>query len=113
MTYQNPRTRATAPNLSSLSNSHRATFARQAAIAAFGPRAAYHLDGEAFADRGPHDAVQDADEIVDGREAIARWLALAMRSEREEADVAYQTADELRQVLGFSWDDVIGRRRAA
>ena len=98
--------------LSSHSANHRATFARQAAIAAFGPRAAHHLDGEALADRGPHDALQDADEIVEGREAIARWLALAMSSEGEEAQTAYDTADELRQVLGLEWEDLIGRKAA-
>ena len=83
-----------------------------AALDAFGPRAVHHLADEGFADRDPDSALQGADEIVEGREAIARWLVLAMRSEREEAEVAYQTADELRQVLGLSWDDVIGRRAA-
>ena len=89
-----------------------ASFARQAAIEAFGPKAVHHLIGPDFADRKPGDDLKDADEIVEGREAIARWLALAMRSEREEAEVAYQTADELRQVLGLEWADLLGRKAA-
>ena len=84
-----------------------ASFARQAAIEAFGPKAVHHLIGPDFADRKPGDDLKDADEIVEGREAIAGWLALAMRSERDEAEVAYQTADDLRQVLGFTWRTAI------
>ena len=101
MTYQNPRTRATAPSPSSPSNSHRASFARQATIEAFGPKAVHHLIGPDLADRKPGDDLQDADEIIEGREAIARWLALAMSSEGEEAETAYETADGLRQILGL------------
>ena len=98
--------------LSSHSANHRDTFARQAAIEAFGTRAVHHLNGSVFIDRYPDDVLQDADEIVEGREAIARWLALAMSSEGEEAEVAYQTADELRQVLGLDWTEIIGREAA-
>ena len=112
MTYQNPRTRATAPNPSSLSNSHRASFARQAAIDAFGPKAAHCLNHSSFVDRDPDEVFHDADEVIEGREAIARWLALAMSSEGEEAQTAYETADELRQVLGLEWEDLIGRKAA-
>ncbi len=98
--------------LSSHSANHRDTFARQAAIEAFGARAVHHLNGSVFIDRYPDAVHQDADEIVEGREAIARWLALAMNNDGEEAEVAYSTADELRQVLGLEWADVIGRRAA-
>ena len=112
MTYQNPRTRATALSLSSLSNSHRDSFASQAAIDAFGPKAVHHLNGSDFSDRDPDDALHDADEVVEGRQAITRWLVLAMDSEGEEAAVAYQTADELRQVLGLDWTEIIGREAA-
>jgi hypothetical protein len=89
-----------------------ASFARQAAIEAFGPKAVHHLIGPDFADRKPGDDLKDADEIVEGREAIAGWLALAMSSEGEEAEVAYQTADELRRTLRLEWGDLIGRAAA-
>ncbi len=109
-TYTLSTTRATAPN--PRTTSHRASFARQAAIDAFGPKAVHHLIGPDFADRKPGDDLQDADEIIEGHQAIGRWLALAMSSEGEEAEIAYQTADELREVLGLTWDDIIGRRAA-
>ncbi len=93
-------------------SSRRNSFARQAALDAFGAKAARHLDGSSFIDRAPDDALSDADEIIEGREAIARWLALAMSSEGEEAEIAHQTADELRQVLGLDWTEIIGREAA-
>ena len=49
---------------------------------------------------------------MEGREAIARWLVLAMDSDGEDAEIAYQTADELRQVLGLDWTEIIGREAA-
>jgi hypothetical protein len=84
-------------------NATREAFARQAAIDAFGPRAVHRLNSDVFIDRAGG---------VDGREAIARWLAIALNTEAEDAEVAYQTADELRQVLGLTWDDVLQRRAA-
>ena len=86
-------------------------FARQAAIEAFGPKAVHHLTSSNFVDREPNSAGDD--EIVNGHQAVARWLTLAANLKGEEAEIAYQTADELRQVLGFSWADVLGRREAA
>ena len=93
-------------------SSRRNSFARQAALDAFGPKAVHHLNGSDFSDRDPDDALHDADELVEGRQAITRWSVLAMSTDGEEAEVAYQTADELRQVLGLEWADVIGRRAA-
>ena len=90
---------------------HRADFARQAAFEAFGPRAINHLSGPDFVDREP-DSASSPDEIVGGRQAVTRWLILAANSEGEEAEIAYQTADELRQTLGLSWADVLGRKAA-
>ncbi len=88
-------------------NANRAAFAREAALEAFGPRAIHHLNGDVFVDRAG-----GVDEDIDGREAIARWLAIALNTEAEDAEVAYQTADELRRVLGLTWDDVLQRRAA-
>ncbi len=99
-------------NSPTISENHRASFARDAAIDAFGPKAAHCLNGSNFADRYPDQPLQDADEIIEGREAIARWLVLAMDSDGEDAEIAYQTADELRQVLGLEWTEIIGREAA-
>ena len=99
-------------NFLTISEKRRAGFARQAAIDAFGPKAAHCLNGSSFVDRDPDEVLHDADEVIEGREAIARWLALAMSSEGEEAEIAYETADELRQVLGLEWADLLGRKAA-
>ena len=88
-----------------------ANFAREAALDAFGRGAIYHLTSSNFVDR-ERDSAGD-DEIVDGREAVARWLKLAANLEDgEAAQTAFQTADELRRVLGLSWADVLGRKAA-
>ena len=44
--------------------SHRDEFAREAALAAFGPKVIHHLSGSDFVDREPDSA--GTDEIVDG-----------------------------------------------
>ncbi len=89
-----------------------ASFAREAALDAFGPRAIHVLDDTDFRDRKPLDDLHDPEEAVDGREAISRWLKLAATVEGEAAETAYETANELRRVLGLSWADVL-RREAA
>ncbi len=84
----------------------RAGFAREAALDAFGPKAVHHLTSSNFVDRAPDSAGDD--EIVDGREALARWLKLAANVEDgEAAQIAYETANELRRVLGLSWPDLL------
>ncbi len=105
-----PSRRTSRPNHPSPASKHRTTFARQAAIAAFGPKAVRHLNGAGVVD---HEPLDDPDEAVDGREALARWLKLAANlQDGEAADTAYQTADEIRRVLGLEWSDVIGREAA-
>ncbi len=89
-----------------------AGFAREAALDAFGPRAIHALDDTDSRDRKPLDDLHDPEEAVDGREAISRWLKLAATVEGEAAETAYETADELRQVLGLEWTDLI-RQEAA
>jgi hypothetical protein len=109
--YTELRPGATERSTANLSD-RRNSFARQAALDAFGPKAVHHLNGSGFVDRKPGDGLEDADEIVEGRQAIARWLVLAMDSEGEDAEVAYQTANELRQVLDLDWTEIIGREAA-
>ena len=89
-----------------------AGFAREAALDAFGPRAIHVLDDTDSRDRKPLDDLHDPEEAVDGREAVARWLKLAANADGEAAETAFETANELRRVLGLEWADVI-RRRAA
>ena len=101
--------RATAPKSLPPSDRHRVTFARQAAIDAFGSKAVYHLNGAGVVD---HEPLDDPDEAVDGREVVARWLKLAANAEGEAADTAFETADEIRRVLGLEWSDLIGREAA-
>ena len=91
--------------------SRRAGFAREAALDAFGPKAVHHLNGAGFVNCRPDSAGDD--EIVDGRQAVTHWLSLAADLEDgEAAQTAFDTADELRRVLGLSWADVIGREAA-
>ncbi len=87
------------------SANRRATFAREATLDAFGRQAVHHLDEPAF-ERGA------ADEMIDGRQAVVRWLALADSLEGKEAAIARQTADELCRVLGLSLVDVLERAAA-
>ena len=92
--------------------SSRAGFAREAALDAFGRGAIHHLNSAAFQDREPVGEPLDPDEAVDGRQAVARWLKLAANTDGEAADTAFETADELRRVLGLAWADVIAREAA-
>ncbi len=120
MSYTTTTTRASAPDHPSPASTGRGpvggprrgprtTFARQAAIDAFGPKAVHHLNGAGVVD---HEPLDDPEEDVDGRQAVARWLKLAAHTDGEAAQTAYQTADELRRVLGLSWADVLGRKAA-
>ncbi len=93
-------------------NATRAAFAREATIDAFGPRAIRALDEPDFRDRKPVDELHGAAEPVDGIQAATHWLSLAASLDGAEAETAYQTADELRRVLGLDWADVIGQEAA-
>ena len=111
-TYPKSASGATAPDPSTSVSNRRATFARQCALDAFGCRAIHHLGDPYFQDREPVGEPLDSDEAVDGREAVARWLRLAANTDGEAAETAFETADELRQVLGLEWTDLI-RQEAA
>ena len=110
-TYTKSASGATAPPENPTPN-RRADFARDAALDAFGRGVIHHLNNAVFQDRDPLDEVQDPDEAVDGRQAVARWLKLAANTDSEAAKIAFQTADELRRVLGLEWSDVIAREAA-
>ncbi len=103
---------STQPNHHHSASKRRATFARQCALDAFGCRAIHHLGDPDFQNLEPVGEPLDSDEAVDGRKAISRWLRLAANADGEAADTAFETADELRRVLGLSWADLLGRRAA-
>ncbi len=105
-----PSRRSNRPDHPSPISKRRRAFALEATLDAFGPKAVHHLTSSNFVDRESDSAGDD--EIVDGREALARWLKLAANAEGEAADTAFETADELRRVLGLSWADVIAREAA-
>ena len=109
-TYTEIASGATAPE--NPAPNRRATFARECALDAFGRGAIHHLKSAAFQDREPLDEPHDPDEAVDGRETVSRWLKLAANADGDEADTAFETADELRRVLGLEWSDVIAREAA-
>jgi hypothetical protein len=90
----------------------RTDFARAAVVAAFGARALHHLSNPGFVDREPDGEQHDDSEAIAGRQVVLRWLALATKLEGDDAETAYATADELRQVLRLSWSDVVGRAAA-
>ena len=97
------RPRATAPTTPA--PTRRGAFAREAALDAFGRQVIHHLSD-------PEPESGTPDDMIDGRQVVARWLSLAASLEGEEAEIARQTADELCRVLGLSQDDVT-RRTAA
>ena len=96
-------------HLTPSTSSRRASFARQAAIDAFGSRAVHHLTDEVFIDREP----AGADDFVDGHDAIIRLLKSAINSDgSEQAEISFERADQLRQILHFEWADVLSREAA-
>ena len=110
MSYTTTTTRASAPESPTPSDQHRADFARDCALDAFGRGAIHHLNSSGFVARKPLD---DPDGAVDGREALARWLKLAANVEDgEAAQIAYEIANELRRVLGLSWPDLLEQKVA-
>ena len=78
---------------------HSSRFARGAVFAEFRRRDARALDYDGFADHDPDAALQDADKIISGRVAITRLLKLAIDTDGEEAETAFERADELRRIL--------------
>ncbi len=48
-----------------------------------------------------------------GRRAMAHHLAQATALEGQEAKVAFEIADNIRVMMGLTWDEVVGLRTAA
>ncbi len=107
-----PSRRTSRPNHPRPISKRRRAFALEATLDAFGRGAIHHLNGAAFQDREPVGELLDPDEDIDGRQAVARWLKLAANADGEAADTAFETADELRRVLGLSWTDLLGQEAA-
>ena len=105
-----PSRRSNRPDHPSPISKRRRAFALEATLDAHGRGAIHHLNGAGVVD---HEPLDDPDKAVDGREALARWLKLAANVEDgEAAQIAYETANELRRVLGLSWADLLEREVA-
>ena len=98
------------------STRRRASFARQAAIAAFGPRAAHTLDEPVVEDHqpdhGPRPLGRVAAKVTNntGVHALRHWLNQAGRADSDEKrEVALETAGEIARLLGLD-TDLIGPR---
>ncbi len=95
-----------------------ATFAREAAIDAFGPRAIQALDEPGFEDRRPTHEPRPIGKIAakvthdTGMKAVRHWLNQAGRADSDEGrDAALKIADEIAQLMGV--DINLTSRRAA
>ena len=89
-------------------NSSRASFAREAAIDAFGPRAVYALDEpDVYShrpDHGPRPLGQIAAKVADdtGIKAFRHWMAQAAQAESADAHgVAIEIATEIARLLSL------------
>ncbi len=97
---------------------HRATFAREAAIDAFGPRAIQARDEPGFEDRrpahGPRPLGQIAAQVTNntGMKALRYWLNQAGRADSDqEREAALEIAGEIARLAGLE-TDLIGRKAA-
>lgn len=95
---------------STISEKRRAGFARGAVFSEFRARDARALDYDGFTDRDPENAAKPISEV--GCERILHWLKVAANSEAEDAESAFQVANELRAELGLEWTDLIGQEAA-
>ncbi len=99
-------------------NTTRASFAREAVLDAFGPRAVPALDEPGFQDRqpdhGPRRIGEVTNKVVDdvGRRTITYWLTRATTSDGAERVAAIETAEKIRQKMGLTWDNLIGQEAA-
>ena len=83
-------------------NATRAAFARDAVFAEFRPN------------DGPRHIGEVTNKVVDdvGRRTITYWLTRATTSDGAERVAAIETAEKIRQKMGLTWDNLIGRRAA-
>ncbi len=103
--YTTSTTQATEP---APSPQHRADFAREATIAAFGPKAIHALDEpNVYSHRpnhGPRPLGQIAAKVADdtGIKAFRHWMAQAAKAEsEEEREAAQKIAAEIARLLGL------------
>ena len=111
-----PSRRTSRPNHPSPASKHRADFAREATIAAFGGRAIQALGNPNFEDRRPDHGPRSLGKIAakvandTGMKAVRHWLNQAGRADSdEERQAALEIAAEIADLMGL---DPIGRRAA-
>ncbi len=114
--YTHTHERASRPAADTPSAKHRATFAREAAIDAFGPRAVYTLDEpNVYSHRpnhGPRPLGQIAAKVADdtGIKAFRHWMAQAAKAESDDArGAAIEIATEIARLLGLQPVHTTGR----
>ena len=98
---------------------HRDTFARQAALDAFGPQSRWTLDDPSFLDRAPNDGPRPIGKVAakvtneTGVKALRHWLVeAAQASTDEERAAALEIAAEIARLAGIPWVDPTGQRAA-
>ena len=113
--YRRASTRPDQPH--PISN-HRASFARECTLDAFGPWAVPALDEPGFKDRQPDHGPRPLGTIATkvthdtGRKALHHWLAQAAQAESEkERKVALKIAGKIANLMGLD-ADLISRRAA-
>ena len=116
--YTHSNTRATRPASNAHSPRHRASFAREAAINAFGHRAASALDDPGFKDRQPDQPPRLLGQVATkithdtGQKSLRHWLNKAGRADTdEEREAALRTVHEIGRLMGLDADQ-IGREAA-
>ena len=114
--YTHSATQATRPAPRTSATSGRAAFAREATIAAFGPKAIHALDKSVVEDHqpdhGPRPLGRVAAKVTNntGVHALRHWLNQAGRADSEEKrEVALEIAGEIARLLGLD-TDLIGPR---
>ena len=107
---------ASRPVLDTPSAKHRAGFAREATLDAFGRKAAHTLEEPDFEDRqpdpGPRALGRVAAKVADdtGMKALRHWLNQAGRADSgEEREAALEIAGEIASLMGLD-ADLTGRR---
>jgi hypothetical protein len=91
----------------------RSSLGRAAVFAEFRPRDARALDQVGFVDRRPCDQPVLLGEVAAeisgdvGRAALHHWLNLAAQADGEEREAALQIAQEIVEMIGVPWADVM------
>ena len=103
--YAHSATQATSPAPRTSSAKQRASFARDAALDAFGPKAIHDLDEPGFGDRRPDQGPRPLGNIAatltrrSGKESVRHWMAQAAQAGGgDERRAALEIAGEIAKI---------------